>query len=136
MFRLESHTKKHVSAYSFITLITENKAQLSKRGLTGADQTRELYRKIGYPGYQHFSYLQDTDYFRNCTVTTDDVKRALYIYGKDIVALKGKMTRLKASPIINTLKIEPPKSIVNLHPTVKNSADYVCYTIYAIFAYY
>jgi len=96
MFRLKYHTKKHVSAYSFITLITENKAQLSKRGLTGADQTRELYRKIGYPGYQHFSYLQDTNYFRNCTVTTDDVKRALYIYGKDIVVLKGKNDQAKS----------------------------------------
>ena len=59
MFRPESQT----SAYSYLTLVSANEDEFSKREVAGAKQAQELYRKIGYPGYQNFSnYLRKTTF--------------------------------------------------------------------------
>ena len=59
MFRPESQT----SAYSYFTLVSANEDEFSKREVAGAKQAQELYRKIGYPGYQNFSnYLRKTTF--------------------------------------------------------------------------
>jgi len=40
--------------FTFLTLISENRSNYSKRELQGADMARDLHLKIGYPGYQKF----------------------------------------------------------------------------------
>ena len=121
MFRPESQT----SAYSYLTLVSANEGDFSKREVARAKQAQELYRKIGYPGYQIFFKLLEKNYFRNCPVTTDDVKRVLYIYAVDLAVPKGKMTRPSAVPIVNRPPVIIPKTITDLHPTINVSVDYL-----------
>ena len=53
MFRPESQT----SAYSYLTLVSANEGDFSKREVARAKQAQELYRKIVYPGYKMFFKL-------------------------------------------------------------------------------
>ena len=121
MFRPESQT----SAFSYLTLVSANEGDFLKRKVAGAKQAQELYRKIGYPGYKKFFKLLEKNYFRNCPVTTDDVKRVLYIYAVDLAVPKGKMTRPSAVPIVNRPPVIIPKTITDLHPTINVSVDYL-----------
>ena len=109
--------------FTFLTLISENRSNYSKRELKGADMARDLHLKIGYPGYQKFFKLLETNFFRNCPLTSDDAKRSLHINGPD--TLKGKMTRPSASKIKNVQQIRIPKTITETHSTVNLSADFL-----------
>jgi hypothetical protein len=44
-------------------------------------------------GYKCFFKVLESNYWRDCPITTDDAKRALHIYGTDIVMLRGKATK-------------------------------------------
>ena len=59
MFRPESQT----SAYSYLTLVSANEGDFSKREVARAKKAQELYRKIGYPGYKNFFKLLEKDTF-------------------------------------------------------------------------
>ena len=115
MFRPESQT----SAYSYLTVVSANVGEFSKREVAGAKHVQELYRKIGYPGYKNFFKLLEKNYFRNCPVTTDDAKRALHIYSVDLAVLKGKMIRPRAAHIVNLPPVPIPKTITDLHPRIR-----------------
>ena len=117
----------------FLTLISENRSNHSKRGLQEADMVRNLHLKIGYPGYQNFFKLLETIFFRNCPLTSDDAKKSLHINDPD--TLKGKMTRHSASKIKNLQQIRIPRTITDTHPTVDISADFLfirCVAFYTL----
>jgi len=76
-----------------LTTVTNNKAQFSRRKIEGADKARALYRKIGRPSQQQLEQILAKNLIRNCPVTVDDAKRALLIYGPNVAALKGKITK-------------------------------------------
>ena len=90
---------KKVSGYSFLSLVKGNKANFSRLDIKNADLAKDMYRKIGMPGYQQFFNLLKNNYFRDCPVTIDDAKRAVHIYGQDLAVVKGKTTRDKPLPI-------------------------------------
>ena len=48
----------------------------------------------------------------------------LHIYGPDIESIKGKMTRIRSSKIIDTQRYEIPTTINELHPKIHVSPDY------------
>ena len=46
--------KTNFSDYSFPQLVSENKMNYTRSEIEGADKAKELYRKIGMPGYRYF----------------------------------------------------------------------------------
>ena len=76
------------------------------------------------PGYRYFFNLLESNYIRNCPLTTDDAKRALQIYGPEVATIKGKTTRSKPTNITHEKNISIPLTIQDSHPTVNLSADY------------
>jgi hypothetical protein len=70
-------------------------------------------------GYKCFFKLLESNYWRDCPITTDDAKRALHIYGTDIVMLRGKATKEKPKAINNTAYVNIPKTIQDHHPNIR-----------------
>jgi hypothetical protein len=114
----------NISAYSFPQLVSENKSNFTRTEVEGADRARELYRKMGMPGYTYFFHLLQTNYIHNCPLTTDDAKRALQIYGPEVATIKGKTTRQSPVSITHKINIPIPLTIQDTHPTINLSADY------------
>lgn len=78
-----------------------------------------IYRQLGFPGYPRFLKLLEGNYFVNCTLTSDDAKWAIHIYGPDIASLQGKTTRRHPTALLHTNNTYPlPPVIQDLHPNV------------------
>ena len=118
-------TNESVTHYSYLNLVDDNKKIYSRRELEGANTARALFRHTSVPTYSKFIKLIEQDYFRNSPVTTDDVKRAIYIYGKDTAFLQGKSTRNKASSIHPISIIPLPHTIQDAHRNIQLSVDYI-----------
>ena len=74
-------------------------------------------RSSSFPSYK-------TTSFRNCSVTHDDAKRALAIYGPDVAVLKGNMTRESAAPRVTTFDaVQIPAPLLANHRDVTICAD-------------
>ena len=73
-------------------LAAELRKMFTKRQVCNADLARELYCKIGRPGEDAFEDILQTNKIHNCSVTVDDTRRAVTIYGPDIPKLKGTTT--------------------------------------------
>ncbi len=60
--------------------------------------------------------------FKDCSVTIQDVKVTLKIWGPDIAALKGKTVRKTPAPVVDNV-IQIPKEIQDLHHHIKLAMD-------------
>ena len=81
--------------YSQLQTVDQNKSRYSDDEVARADQARTLYRRIGSPPIEHFAKILNSNYIRNCELTSKNAHRAIKIYGKDVVAIRGKSTKKK-----------------------------------------
>ena len=116
-------TKNNVDAYVFLTTVAGNKLKYTRREIQGADDARALYRKLGHPSEKTFRHLLDSNYIRNCPITSDDAKRALLIYGPDIATLKGKRTRRQHPRIPDHTPVLIPAPIIEQYKTIRLFVD-------------
>ena len=58
----------------------------------------------------------------NCPIQVDDIDRAKHIHGKDVGLLKGKITRHKPLPVVESI-VPIPKHILTLHKNVFLTVD-------------
>jgi uncharacterized protein YggU (UPF0235/DUF167 family) len=77
------------------------------------------------PGYKKYFKLLDSQHYPECDITSDDAKRAIHIYGPDVIMLKGKTTRKKSSTIQDIQHVPIPTTIKDNHPDIKLSVDYM-----------
>ena len=75
------------------------------------------------PGYNRFVKLVQHNYFRDSPVTTDDIKRAIFIYGKETALQQGKTVRQRSIPITVTHPVPLPRTIKDFHSAVPISID-------------
>jgi len=54
---VQPNSNANVIDYSFVSTVTNNKAQFPRREIEGADKARALYRKIGRPSQQQFERI-------------------------------------------------------------------------------
>ena len=104
---VQPKSNENVIDFSFVSTVTNNKAQFPRCEIEGADKARALSRKIGRPSQQQFEPILAKNLIRNCPVTVDDAKRALLIYGPDEAALKGKTTKAPSRhvPTFNPVQV-------------------------------
>ena len=114
-----------ILSYTMVSTVAEHKKLFSPREIATADSARELYRKLGRPGYAEYYSILTKNLIRNCPITPDDARRASHIYGPDVASLKGKMTRSAAAPRAPTFEAIPlPAPITQFHRNVTLSVDF------------
>lgn len=91
-----------------------------------ADIAKELYRHIGPPGYNKFIGWITTNYIRNCSITVDDTKRWLHIYGKDLIKLKATVIRKALRRLGAIAPVDMPPEIWEHHQKENVATDYLC----------
>ena len=74
----------------FINTVEGNKKGFSKRQMKGAELAKRLYISLVYPSGMDLKWAVMSNQIKNCPVTTEDVKNAHDIWGKNIHGLKGK----------------------------------------------
>ena len=89
------------------------------------ERSRDLFNKLGMPGYKKYFRTLEKNQIRNCRVTIDDAKVSMHIFGREPASIKGKATRKKPQAIGAMPLVEIPATIMDLHPTVILSMDYV-----------
>ena len=67
------------------------------------------------PGYKKFFHALEKSLIRDFPFTSDNAKRCLSIYGKEVAKLKGSRTRKKASKIGRMEILPLPLTLVESH---------------------
>jgi hypothetical protein len=106
--------KKHLA---FVNTGSENKEGFKKSQIKVAELAQTLYKTLSYPSIKDFKWVIRSNQIKNCPVTAQDIDVALKIWGKNIVALKGKTTRRKTIPVARDY-VKVPLELVTLHKEV------------------
>jgi hypothetical protein len=80
---------------TFVSTVSENKEGFTKRQIKGANLARSLYKTLSYPSMKDFKLMIQSNKIKDCSMTVHYIDVALKIWGKNIVALKGKTTQSK-----------------------------------------
>ena len=106
--------KSKVTNYT-LNLVADNKSRYTIRQVKLAETTKDLYRRIGVPGYKRYVKAVTNGAIMNCTVDMEDIKRAVDIWGKDIIGLKGIDVRRKTEPMGWMNDIPLPPEVLERH---------------------
>jgi hypothetical protein len=79
--------------FTLINTVSENKEGYTKRQIRDADNARTLYATLSYPSRTDFRWIIRSNQIKDCPVSVQDVDAAFKIWGKNVAALKGKITR-------------------------------------------
>ena len=79
---------------------------------------------VGRPSKETFLRMLRENTLKNCPVTDEDAKRAVFIYGRDIGAIRGKTTRRtpRHVPGVEAI-VQVPDNILSTHGRVTLSFD-------------
>jgi hypothetical protein len=121
--RSPNYSSTNRDAYLFLHTVAGNKASYTQCESEGADQARDLYRKLRHPSEQEFKNNLQDNVLHNCPVTPDDAKRALHIYDPDIAVLKGKTIKRQNRGIPNYQPIRIPAPIITKYHTCRLFMD-------------
>ena len=89
-----------------------------------AETAKDLYRRIGLPGYKIYVKAVTSGAIMNCPVNVDDIKRAVDIWGKDVIGLKGRDVRRRPEPTGWMNDIPLPPEVLERHRSTMISVDY------------
>jgi hypothetical protein len=99
------------------TAVSKNKAGFTKRQIKEAEVAWSLYSKLNYPSWKDFKLIIRSNQIKDCPVTVNHVDTALKIWGKNVMALKGKTTRTKPDPVARDF-VKVPVELLKLHKEV------------------
>ena len=94
---------------AFAQTVEENKLFYTPRELDRAKKARDLLAALGSPSIADLKTAIAMNAIANLPITTADVQLAEKIFGKDIGTLKGKHTRTKPQPVLDTTIELPPE---------------------------
>jgi hypothetical protein len=114
--------KPYKNQVSLLTTVSENKKLYSKRQVERAETARKLYQVIGFPSLRDFKHVVQTNQIKNCPVNLEDIKICEKIFGPDIYAMKGKVTRKQPKAVINDY-VEVPKGLIDAQKEVVLCVD-------------
>jgi hypothetical protein len=110
------------SAFTFINTVSENKTGFMKRQIKDVENARSLYSKLNYPSWKDFKWIIRSNQIKDCPVTVEHVDTALKIWGKNVVALKGKITQTKPDPVARDF-VKVQVELLKLHKEVYITAN-------------
>ena len=89
-----------------------------------AETAKDLYRRIGLPGYKGYIKAVMSGAIMNCPVNVEDIKRAIGIWGKDAIGLKGRDVRRSPEPTGWINDIPLPPEVLEHHRSTMISVNY------------
>ena len=116
-------TSDEITNYSLLQTVESNKLMFTRRQVQSADGARKLHIRLGRPAKKIFEHIIAKGLINNCPYTLDDVKRIEIVYGKDLVTLKGHMTKKKGAVLLHIQPIGLPEYILKYHMNVCISVD-------------
>ena len=93
--KLEHKSNINQSFAHYLQSVGENEKLFSKKEIARAKAARDMQEFLAWPSTKEFMEIVQGNFLRNCDVNTDDIKRALYLYGEPVPYLQGRMTRRK-----------------------------------------
>jgi len=99
----------------YLTSVDDNKAKFQRREVLGAEQARDLLRKLGYPSERDMMKMISHGGILNSPVTTKDVRVARAIFGPDLATLKGKTKRIPPRIAETDTNLDVKRPPVELH---------------------
>ena len=118
-------TLNKVSGYSYLMLTESKLSDFNKGEIQGAQNARDLHRSLGFPGYAKYMWLLRNQKIQGCTVTVEDAKRALHLYGEEVATVKGRTTKQRQSKIHQLQHTSIPNGILTKHRKVHLMVDYM-----------
>jgi len=121
------YSKPLLSSPSFCLLNTveNNKSLYTKQQVKRVDFARQLQQNLGWPGTKVFKNLILNNLILNCSITSDDVDRAIQIYGPPTPLLRGRMTAPPQSRH-TAITQDIPKELRSIHKKIQLYVD-LCY---------
>jgi hypothetical protein len=110
------------SEFTFVNTVSENKAGPTKRQIKDAEVARSLYSNLNYPSWKDFRWIIQSNQIKDCPVTVEHVNTALKIWGKNVMALKGKTTQTKPNPVARDF-VKVPVELLKLRKEVYVTAN-------------
>ena len=120
----EIQQKLNVKHHNFVNLTSENKSNFTHSQVRAAERARSLFRALGMPSYQKFIKLLESNTIKNCSVTSQDVKTALFIWGPEMAVIKGKTMRISPEHIPSATLIPLPQTTRDFHSKVTLCVDF------------
>ena len=114
----EIQQKLKVKHHNFVNLTKENKSNFTNAQVRAAERARVLFKTLGMPSYQKFTRLLESNAIKNCPVTPEDIKRALFIWGPETAVVKGKTTRIGPKHIPDARILPFPQTTRDFHSKV------------------
>ena len=110
--------------YSFFSTVSSNKEYFTRAEIEGADASRILQPRIGWPSSEYKYYLASNQ-LNDCPVNPDDVARADAIYGPLVPLCKGKMVRRRPQHSANIKRVPLPPPVLQHHRVDTMSMDFL-----------
>lgn len=85
-----------VNKETSLVTVAENEGRYSLREVKAAKQAKELIRRLCYPSLDSIQKMINNNAIMNCPVTSQDIERAVDIYGTELAYLKGKTTKQRS----------------------------------------
>ena len=96
----------------------------TRKEVEGADLSRILQSRIGWPSDEDLKTFMSSGQIINCTPTPDDVTRSTAIYGPSKPILQGKMTRKRPQHVQQIPRSIIPSPVLKHHPTDEIAVDF------------
>ncbi len=110
------------SEFTFVNTVSENKAGFTKRQIKATEVARSLYSKLNYSSWKDFQWIIQSNPIKDCPVTVEHIDTALKIWGKNVMALKGKNTPTRPDPVARDF-VKVPVELLKLHKEVYITAN-------------
>ena len=102
---------------AFINTVSGNKEGYTQIQIKGVEVARNLYAKLCYQSQKDLKCVIRGNHIKDFPVTVEDVNATLKIWGKNIVALKGKTNRRKPNTVARD-SVKIPVDFLKLHKKV------------------
>ena len=113
-----------------VNTVEDLKRIFSKSEIEGAENARRLYIIVGRPSQKNFENMIRRGKLVNNTVTIQDYRNALQIYGEDLGVLKGKTVQSKPKSLQVQIMNKPqPQDIVLIIDIMKFTGLYFLVTV-------
>jgi hypothetical protein len=113
------------SEFTCINTVSENKTGFMKRQIKDMEAARSLCSKVNYLSWKDFKWIIRSNQIKDCPATIEHVDTALWIWGKNIMALKRKTTQTKPDPVARDF-VKVPMELLKLHKEMYITANLFC----------
>jgi hypothetical protein len=115
------------SAGAFVSIqlletVQENEAYYTNKQLARARQARAFIAAVGHPSIKDAHTILKINGIRDCPITEKDLKLMVKIYGPDVSALKGKITRTKQVQVKQSV-VDIPKELIAAQKEIELAVD-------------